>query len=101
MATTTTMTTAVLATTTERPRVSATPRLDTARLVLAPRAAADLADLTAMWSDPIVYGMIGGRPQTREEIWHRLLRLIGHRIDGRRRLVDDPRARIVVRPSRR
>lgn len=31
-----------------------------------------------MWGDPGVTGMIGGRPFSREEVWQRLLRYIGH-----------------------
>lgn len=54
------------------------PSLATGRLVLRPPAPADLEDSAAMWADPAVYGMIGGRPFSREEVWHRLLRYIGH-----------------------
>ena len=31
-----------------------------------------------MWSDPVVTRHIGGRPHTREEVWGRVLRYIGH-----------------------
>ena len=31
-----------------------------------------------MWSDPEVVRYIGGRPFTREEVWARLLRYVGH-----------------------
>ncbi len=31
-----------------------------------------------MWEDPVVVRHIGGRPFTREEVWHRILRYIGH-----------------------
>ena len=31
-----------------------------------------------MWADPVVVRFIGGRPLTREEVWHRLLRHVGH-----------------------
>ncbi|WP_093666631.1 GNAT family N-acetyltransferase [Sphingomonas gellani] len=54
------------------------PTLETARLHLVPPAVADLEDAAAMWAHPAVYGMIGGRPFTREEVWQRLLRYIGH-----------------------
>lgn len=54
------------------------PTLTTARLTLAGHAPADLADFAAMWADPDVYAMIGGRGFSREEVWHRLLRYIGH-----------------------
>lgn len=54
------------------------PTLRTDRLTLTPPAPADLDDEAAMWADPAVYAMIGGRAFTREEVWHRLLRYIGH-----------------------
>jgi RimJ/RimL family protein N-acetyltransferase len=34
--------------------------------------------LVAVWSDPQVTRFIGGKPSTREEVWARLLRLVGH-----------------------
>lgn len=54
------------------------PVLTTARLTLTGPDPADLPDLAAMWADPGVYAMIGGRAFTREEVWHRVLRHIGH-----------------------
>jgi RimJ/RimL family protein N-acetyltransferase len=39
---------------------------------------ADLTESAAMWANPAVYAMIGGRVFTREEVWQRLLRYIGH-----------------------
>ncbi|MCB8879722.1 GNAT family N-acetyltransferase [Acidisoma cellulosilytica] len=36
------------------------------------------AQCLALWSDPAVTRFIGGVPQTREQIWARLLRYIGH-----------------------
>ncbi len=30
-----------------------------------------------MWADPAVYGMIGGKPRAREDVWIRLLRSVG------------------------
>lgn len=51
--------------------------LRTARLVLRPHMLADLDDSHAMWSDERVTLYIGGRPFTREECWHRLLRYAG------------------------
>lgn len=38
----------------------------------------DLDDAAKMWSDPDVVRHIGGRPFTRDEVWHRLLRYLGH-----------------------
>lgn len=57
---------------------TAAPILTTARLTLAGHAPSDLEDCAAMWADPAVHAMIGGRAFTREEVWHRLLRYIGH-----------------------
>ena len=52
-------------------------RLSTLRLTLAPNTRADFADSAAMWADPVVTRFIGGRPNTREEAWARLLRQAG------------------------
>jgi RimJ/RimL family protein N-acetyltransferase len=52
--------------------------LSTPRLTLRPHARADFADSISLWSDPDVTRHIGGRPFTREEIWSRLLRYVGH-----------------------
>lgn len=54
------------------------PTLTTPRLTLAAPASADLEESAAMWAAPAVYRAIGGRIFTREEVWHRLLRYIGH-----------------------
>src|SRR5262249_116202 len=48
------------------------------RLVLRGHTVGDLDDSAAMWADPAVVRHIGGRPFTREEVWNRLLRYIGH-----------------------
>lgn len=53
------------------------PTLTTARLTLRPYAPADLEDAAAMLGDPAVVATIGG-PFTREEVWNRILRYIGH-----------------------
>jgi RimJ/RimL family protein N-acetyltransferase len=50
------------------------PELTTDRLLLRAHTAADFTDSAAMWADPIVTRHIGGRPFTREESWHRMLR---------------------------
>lgn len=54
------------------------PELETARLVLRAPRPEDFAASFAMWSDPEVTRFIGGRPQTREETWGRILRYLGH-----------------------
>jgi RimJ/RimL family protein N-acetyltransferase len=53
------------------------PVLDTPRLVLRGHLVTDLDDSFAMWSSPEVL-RITGKPLTREEVWARLLRYIGH-----------------------
>ncbi|HET9623122.1 MAG TPA: GNAT family N-acetyltransferase [Kofleriaceae bacterium] len=54
------------------------PVLETARLILRPHTVADLDDCFALRRDPEVMRYIGGKPQTREEAWMRVLRNIGH-----------------------
>lgn len=54
------------------------PTLETERLTLRGPTRADLADMIAMWSDPEVTRHIGGKPQTADETWSRLLRYVGH-----------------------
>ncbi|WP_157215781.1 GNAT family N-acetyltransferase [Flavisphingomonas formosensis] len=54
------------------------PILTTARLTLRSPNPDDLEASAAMWGDPAVYAMIGGRSFAREEVWQRLLRYIGH-----------------------
>lgn len=54
------------------------PTLHTDRLTLTMPSPDDLAESAAMWAAPEVYTHIGGRAFTREEVWQRLLRYIGH-----------------------
>ncbi|MEO8698957.1 MAG: GNAT family N-acetyltransferase [Kofleriaceae bacterium] len=54
------------------------PVIETARLVLRGHREADLDDAAVMWADPEVTRFIGGKPSTREEVWSRLLRYVGH-----------------------
>jgi RimJ/RimL family protein N-acetyltransferase len=49
----------------------------TPRLVLRPPAEPDFADMLSLWSDADLLRHIG-RPSTREEIWARLLKYVGH-----------------------
>ncbi|MEJ7731588.1 MAG: GNAT family N-acetyltransferase [Polyangiaceae bacterium] len=58
------------------PRIA--PPLDTERLTLRAHRREDLAELTALWGDPVVTRYIGGKPNTPEEVWAKLLRMVGH-----------------------
>ena len=52
--------------------------IDTERLTLRRHRREDLEESFAMWSDSTVVRYIGGRPASREEVWARLLRHVGH-----------------------
>jgi RimJ/RimL family protein N-acetyltransferase len=52
--------------------------LETPRLRLRPHSPDDFDASFALWTDPGVTRFIGGRPSTREEVWSRVLRYIGH-----------------------
>jgi RimJ/RimL family protein N-acetyltransferase len=54
------------------------PVIITDRLTMRGHTLADFADMAAMWGDPEVTRFVGGRPQTEEEVWTRLLRYIGY-----------------------
>ncbi|HTW68217.1 MAG TPA: GNAT family N-acetyltransferase [Bryobacteraceae bacterium] len=54
------------------------PALETERLKLRAHQLSDFTACAAMWADPAVTRYIGGRPQTTEESWTRLLRYAGH-----------------------
>ncbi len=54
------------------------PVLRSERLRLRAPTLDDFPQSYAMWSDPVVTHFIGGRPHTKEEVWARLLRNIGH-----------------------
>jgi RimJ/RimL family protein N-acetyltransferase len=56
----------------------AVPTVDTDRLTLRGHRLDDFADYLALWTDPAVTRFIGGKPSSREEVWGRLLRNIGH-----------------------
>ena len=60
------------------PIASQVPVLTTRRLRLRAPVLDDFAASLAMWSDPLVTRFIGGRLQSKEEVWARLLRYIGH-----------------------
>ena len=52
--------------------------LATPRLQLRPHRPEDLEDSFCLWSNPATVRYIGGTPLTREEVWSRLLRHLGH-----------------------
>lgn len=54
------------------------PVLESPRLTLRGHRVSDLDDSLALWSDPAVVRHISGKPSSREEVWARLLRYIGH-----------------------
>jgi RimJ/RimL family protein N-acetyltransferase len=54
------------------------PSLETERLTLRGPRLEDFEDAFAMWGDPRVFRYISGKPTTREEMWARLLRYVGH-----------------------
>ena len=52
--------------------------IETERLLLRPHTLADFDDLCAMFGDTEVVRYVGGMTMTKEEVWNRLLRYIGH-----------------------
>ena len=54
------------------------PTIVTERLTLRAHRASDLDEVAELWADPAVIRFIGGQPLGREEVWHRLLRHVGH-----------------------
>jgi RimJ/RimL family protein N-acetyltransferase len=54
------------------------PILETERLRLRSHRAGDLDACCAVWADPTVVLHTTGKVQTREEVWARILRYIGH-----------------------
>ena len=57
---------------------SLSPAIDTERLTMRRPRLEDFEEALAMWGDPKVVRYIGGKPSTREEMWARLLRYVGH-----------------------
>jgi len=52
--------------------------IDTERLTLRRPRLEDFEEALAMWAEPTVVRYISGKPTTREEMWARLLRYVGH-----------------------
>ena len=60
------------------PRPAAAPRLETERLRLRGFAPGDVDRLVEIWAEPEVHRHITGRAFSRQEIWFRVLRSLGH-----------------------
>src|SRR5260370_42203490 len=58
--------------------VSAVPSIETERLIFRGHRLEDLEGCAALWADAHVTRYIGGKPFTREEVWTKLLRYLGH-----------------------
>jgi RimJ/RimL family protein N-acetyltransferase len=54
------------------------PIVETDRLRMRGHRLEDFDVCTAMWADPVVTRHIGGKPFTREEVWSKILRYLGH-----------------------
>jgi RimJ/RimL family protein N-acetyltransferase len=54
------------------------PTLTTERLILRAHRVSDHADCAAMWGNEDVTRFIGGKPQSPQDAWFRLLRSAGH-----------------------
>jgi len=54
------------------------PVVETDRLRLRGHRLEDFDACTAMWADPAVTRHIGGKPFSREEVWSKILRYLGH-----------------------
>lgn len=54
------------------------PVIDTPRLVLRPHRLDDFEDCCFLTSDPEAVRMIFQQPLSREDSWHRMMRLVGH-----------------------
>jgi RimJ/RimL family protein N-acetyltransferase len=52
--------------------------IETDRLILRRHRRNDFEASLALWGDPQVTRFIGGKPSTREEVWARLIRYVGH-----------------------
>jgi len=52
--------------------------LETERLTLRRHTVRDLPDSAAMWGDPEVVRYITGEPQSLEDVWGKILRMMGH-----------------------
>ena len=58
--------------------VNAIPSIETKRLIFRGHRFEDFEECAALWADPQITRFIGGKPFTREEVWTKLLRYLGH-----------------------
>lgn len=59
-------------------QTGAAPAIETERLLLRGHEVSDFEGSLALWTDHEVTRFIGGKPSTREEVWSRLVRYVGH-----------------------
>lgn len=57
--------------------ISKAPTLETARLRLRAHAPSDFENSYAMWTDMEVVRFLGGKPNSREDCWNRMVRMAG------------------------
>ncbi|WP_324675015.1 GNAT family N-acetyltransferase [Hymenobacter sp. GOD-10R] len=60
------------------PSLTQVPVLETERLLLRGCRIDDLPEFTAIWQEPNFYRFLGGKPQSEEEVWRRMLAQQGH-----------------------
>lgn len=52
--------------------------IDTERLTLRRHVLGDFTEIAAMWSDPEVVKYISGLPLSAEDVWGKMMRIVGH-----------------------
>ena len=52
--------------------------IETERLTLRRHALDDFADIAALWGDPDVVKYITGEPLSEEDVWGKMMRMVGH-----------------------
>ena len=54
------------------------PTIETERLRMRAYRLDDFKDCAAIWADPAVVRYVGGKPFSKEEVWAKMLRYVGH-----------------------
>jgi RimJ/RimL family protein N-acetyltransferase len=54
------------------------PTIETERLRMRAYRLDDFKDCAAMWADPVVVRCVGEKPFSKEEVWSKMLRYVGH-----------------------